>query len=174
MTISPFRLSGLSATLLGLSVLPALAEPLTIDGSGLSRDVHCAGDDVEIYGANNTIKLTGTCTSVTVGGLEQSVEMEEAGKLDVSGSGHKITGTASALALYGDASTVTVTIDGAATEPAVVDVSGGEHKLDLTLRKAVRLDVQGISQQVTWALGNDASEPKVSISGADNKVERKP
>lgn len=171
MQASPFRFSGLSVALFALAAFPALAEPLTIDGSGVSRDVHCAGDAVEIHGANNIIKLTGTCASVTVSGIEQTVDIQQAGKLDISGSGHKVTAAASGLMLYGDKSEVTATIGGEAD--AVVDISGGEHVVDLALQQATQIEVQGVSQQVTWAPVANTPEPRISISGADNKVERK-
>lgn len=171
MSASRFRLSCLSATLFALSAFPALAEPLTIDGSGISRDVHCAGDAVEIHGEGNTIKLTGECASVTVGGIEQTVDIQQAGKLDISGSGHKVTAAASGLMLHGDKSEVTATIGGGAE--AVVDISGGEHVVDLALQQPTQLEVQGVSQKVTWAPVANTPEPRISISGADNKVDRK-
>lgn len=173
MPASPFRFTCLSIALLALSALPALSEPLTIDGTGISRDVHCAGNDVEIYGANNTIKLTGKCASVMVGGVQQTVDIAaHAGKLDVSGSGHKIAGAASALVLNGDNSTLVLALGGAETE-ADADIAGDQHMVELTLQQPAKLDVQGLNQQVTWTLAPNTPEPKISISGADNKVERK-
>lgn len=172
MVVSPFRLLVPVLGLFVLSAAPALSEPLTVDGSGVSRDIHCAGDTVEIHGANHTIRLTGTCASVVVGGLEHTITIEQAGKLEVSGSGHKIAGAATGLVLDGDKSAVAVTLAGKEAEAAVA-IAGGEHTVDLTLQGATRLEVQGVEQQVTWTLAAGTPEPKVSISGADNKVERK-
>ena len=68
--IAGFLLAG-TATL-------AQAEPLNIEGIGLSRDVSCKGQDVNISGNANVIHLKGDCGAVLVYGSEHKVTLDTA------------------------------------------------------------------------------------------------
>jgi len=147
----------------------ALAEPLNIEGIGLSRDVSCKGQDVNITGNANVIHLAGECGAVLVYGSEHQVTLETARSLTVSGAEHKVVAErVNALSVDTSNNQVRTAII-AGEQPAVVTVEGAEHELDLQFEGQAKLNVTGVSQQVRWS----GDEPEVQLGGIDNKVERK-
>lgn len=147
----------------------AQAEPLNIEGIGLSRDVSCKGQDVNISGNANVIHLTGECGAVLVYGSEHKVTLDTAKSLTVSGAEHKVVAErVNALSVDTSNNQVRTAII-AGEQPAVVTVEGAEHELDLQFEGQAKLNVTGVSQQVRWS----GDEPEVQLGGIDNKVERK-
>ncbi|MCW2290035.1 hypothetical protein M2262_000085 [Pseudomonas sp. BIGb0408] len=147
----------------------AQAEPLNIEGIGLSRDVSCKGQDVNITGNANVIHLTGECGAVLVYGSEHKVTLDTAKSLTVSGAEHKVIAErVNALSVDTSNNQVRTAII-AGEQPAVVTVEGAEHELDLQFEGQAKLNVTGVSQQVRWS----GDEPEVQLGGIDNKVERK-
>ncbi|SDI65403.1 Protein of unknown function [Pseudomonas flavescens] len=147
----------------------AQAEPLNIEGIGLSRDISCKGQDVNISGNANVIHLTGECGAVLVYGSEHKVTLDTAKSLTVSGAEHKVVAErVNALSVDTSNNQVRTAII-AGEQPAVVTVEGAEHELDLQFEGQAKLNVTGVSQQVRWS----GDEPEVQLGGIDNKVERK-
>ncbi|KIP96307.1 MULTISPECIES: DUF3060 domain-containing protein [Pseudomonas] len=147
----------------------AQAEPLNIEGIGLSRDVSCKSQDVNITGNANVIHLTGECGAVLVYGSEHKVTLDTAKSLTVSGAEHKVIAErVNALSVDTSNNQVRTAIT-AGEQPAVVTVEGAEHELDLQFEGQAKLNVTGVSQQVRWS----GDEPEVQLGGIDNKVERK-
>ncbi len=147
----------------------AQAEPLNIEGIGLSRDVSCKGQDVNITGNANVIHLSGECGAVLVYGSEHKVTLDTAKSLTVSGAEHKVIAErVNALSVDTSNNQVRTAII-AGEQPAVVTVEGAEHELDLQFEGQAKLNVTGVSQQVRWS----GDEPEVQLGGIDNKVERK-
>jgi hypothetical protein len=64
---------------------------VTINESGLTRTVDCAGQGVAISGSANNLTFTGTCTSVTVNGSRNEVRIADVGQIAVNGSFNTIT-----------------------------------------------------------------------------------
>lgn len=163
------RMQKLGGLLAGMALTAlAQAEPLNIEGIGLSRDVSCKGQDVNISGNANVIHLKGDCGAVEVSGSEHKVTLDTAKSLSVSGAEHEVVAervnALSVDTLNNQVRTAVV----AGEQPTPITVSGTGHKLDLRLEGETRLDVSGIEQQVRWS----GDEPQVQLSGADNRVER--
>lgn len=146
----------------------AHAEPLNIEGIGLSRDVSCRGQDVNITGNANVIELSGDCGAVLVYGSQHKVTLDTARSLSVSGAEHEVVAKrVNALSVDTTDNQVRATVAGG-EQPAVVEVTGADQVLDLQFDGPVKLDVSGSEQQVRWR----GDEPEVQMSGIDNKVER--
>lgn len=160
------KLGGLLAVLALASL--AQAEPLNIEGIGLTRDVSCKGQDVNISGNANVIDLKGDCGAVMIYGTENKVTLGTARSLSVSGAEHQVVAervdALSVDTLDNQVRTAVV----AGEQPASIAVAGAEHRLDLRLEGETRMEVSGIDQQVRWS----GDEPQVQLSGADNQVER--
>lgn len=169
--LRPARSAALGLALIGGA--PALAEPLKIEGVGISRDIDCDGEDVGVYGAENRIALTGNCGRVVVHGADHEVTFERARDLLVSGSKLKVRG--------GEAASLSVEIDQneveATMKPAEgaseVRISGADQKVTLTLAGPVTLGVHGADNEVVWSLAAGAPKPRISSSGAANAVKQK-
>ena len=155
------------------AVGPAFAaESLKIEGVGISREVPCDGEDVEIYGAENRIELTGTCGKVIVYGSGHEVTFATAREMLVSGVGHKVRGgRTGALGVDITQNEVEATIkpkDG----PARVEVAGAQQTLKLILAGASTLQVNGADNAVEWKTADGAPKPKISSMGAANSVKQ--
>ncbi|GLX15744.1 hypothetical protein Pstr01_39830 [Pseudomonas straminea] len=163
------RMQKLGGLLAGMALTAlAQAEPLNIEGIGLSRDISCKGQDVNISGNANVIHLKGDCGAVEVSGSEHKVTLGTAKSLSVSGAEHEVVAErVNALSVDTLNNQVrTAVVAGEQSTP--ITVAGTGQKLDLRLEGETRLDVSGIEQQVRWS----SDEPQVQLSGADNKVER--
>jgi len=68
--------------------------PVSINESGLTKSVDCAGQGVEISGSANKLTLTGTCTSVSVNGSRNEVTIADVGEIAVNGSFNTVTWSA--------------------------------------------------------------------------------
>ncbi len=160
------KLGGLLAAMALASL--AHAEPLNIEGIGLSRDVSCKGQDVNISGNANVIHLKGDCGAVEIAGSEHKVTLDTAKSLSVSGAEHEVAAErVNALSVDTTDNQVRTTVAGG-EQPALVEVTGADQVLDLQFEGLVKLDVSGSDQQVRWR----GDEPEVQMSGIDNKVER--
>ncbi len=174
--LSPFLLLALGA--------PALAQDgdaakngkpqIVIEGHGNSRDVPCAGSSVGIYGAENTITLTGACGDVVIHGKGHEVRFEKAGDLAITGAEHKVTGgVATGLSIAGARNHVETTvrpIEGQTT----VEVRGVEHSVKLTLGAHVGVDVSGVKNDVSWKMEPGVPDVPFDIGGALIDVKRAP
>jgi hypothetical protein len=67
---------------------------VTIDESGLTRTVDCAGQGAVINGSANKLTFTGTCASVTVNGSQNEVKVADVSEIAVNGSANTITWSA--------------------------------------------------------------------------------
>ncbi|WP_070884748.1 DUF3060 domain-containing protein [Pseudomonas sp. D1-3] len=146
----------------------AQAEPLNIEGIGLSRDVSCKGQDVNISGNANVIHLKGDCGAVMVYGSQHKVTLDTARSLSVSGAEHEVVAErVNALSVDTTENQVRTTVAGS-DQAALVEIAGADQELDLQFEGPVKLEVGGTNQQVRWR----GEEPEVQMSGIDNKVER--
>ncbi|MBD9398502.1 DUF3060 domain-containing protein [Pseudomonas sp. PDM11] len=163
------RMQKLGGLLAGMALTAlAQAEPLNIEGIGLSRDVSCKGQDVNISGNANVIHLKGDCGAVEVSGSEHKVTLDTAKSLSVSGAEHEVVAErVNGLSVDTTDNQVRATVAGG-EQPALVEVTGADQTLDLQFEGAVKLDVGGTNQQVRWR----GEEPEVQMSGIDNRVER--
>lgn len=155
-----------------LSPALALAAELTVEGSGLERSVPCNAQDVGIYGAGNTIELTGACGAIVVHGNGNSVKFEEGASLTITGIAHTVLGGAVvALVVESKGNTVAATV-GNDEEAATVVVGGAEHDVTLTLASAADLVVSGLKHHVRWTALDDAPDPDIRIAGFGSTVEK--
>lgn len=73
------------------------AEPggtTTINESGLTKTLDCAGQGVVVSGSANKLTLTGTCASVSVNGSRNEISITDVGDIAVNGSFNTITWSA--------------------------------------------------------------------------------
>lgn len=163
-----------SAAMLMASLLlagAAHAQPIELDGIGLSRDVPCAGQDVNITGNANRIHLTGDCGAVEVYGSEHEVSLESATALAVLGVGHVVEAdTVGRLTVATSGNRVHTAIAAAGEQPAAVEVTGAEHELELRFTGPVQVSVDGADTRLRWS-GDD---PTLSSSGSGHQIERRP
>ncbi|MFC3691634.1 DUF3060 domain-containing protein [Chenggangzhangella methanolivorans] len=173
MTIRFARIAPGASLALALAIpASALAEPLKIEGVGISREVPCGGEDVGIYGAENKIELTGACGKVIVYGSAHEVTFEAAKEMLVSGVGHKVRGgETGALGVDVTQNEVAATIK--PTEgSARVEIAGAQQKVTLILAGASTLQVNGADNAVEWKTADGAPKPKISSMGAANTVKQ--
>ncbi|MGQ3673489.1 DUF3060 domain-containing protein [Xanthobacter sp. TB0136] len=147
---------------------------IVIEGQGLSRDVPCGGSSVGIYGAENTVALTGDCGAVFVHGKGHVVRFEKAGEVVVTGVENRITGGEATGLAVASASNQVETAIRPAEGSAAVEVAGADHVVKLKLAGPTVLDVAGVKNKVSWALQDGAPDPRIDISGAMNDVKRAP
>ncbi|MEJ5021948.1 DUF3060 domain-containing protein [Ochrobactrum vermis] len=157
----------------GLTLLTAtssLADEQKIEGVDLGREITCTSGDVGIYGAENTIKLTGECGHVTVHGVSQTVTFENAQQLSISGTNNTVSGGTTGKLIVGVSNNqVTATLK-EGTAPSTLEVTGAENIVNVKVDGPSQFDVSGVSHQVSWSLAGGSTEPTISISGADNDV----
>ena len=67
---------------------------MTINESGLTKTLDCAGQGVVVSGSANKLTLTGTCASVSVNGSRNEVSIADVGDIAVNGSFNTITWSA--------------------------------------------------------------------------------
>ena len=76
------RIAVLAATILCTSVALAQKDPAATDvritGDGQERTVHCTGNAVHLLGNGGRFVLEGTCTTVTIEGSRNWVEVQYA------------------------------------------------------------------------------------------------
>lgn len=150
----------------------AFSAPLIIDGSGLSETVACTGNEIDIYGKNNTVKLSGQCDEIDIRGSGHNVTFEQADEIDVKGSNNKVTGgTVEEVTIKGESNQISATLKGIRDE-AELDISGHANQADVKLESFTEIEVRGRSNKVTWAKVGTTQEPHVSISGSDNTVQQ--
>lgn len=147
----------------------AQAETLELDGIGNARDVACKGQDVSITGNANHFRLSGDCGRVEVHGSEHVISMGKVASLEVTGGENQIEAERVAgLDVSGADHRITARVQGDGEQPAPVVLYGGGNVLTLDLQGPVRLEVNGIGQQVTWR-GDD---PTVETSGGEHRIQR--
>ena len=151
---------------------PAAKDKVVIEGVGLSREIPCDGQSIGIYGADNTIHLTGICANVVVHGDGHTVTVQQAQSLAVSGAEHVVTADSlEALSVDTTENTVTATIK-SDTASATVLLNGADQTLNLTIASETTIDVAGTGQVVNWSVAPGIAEPRINISGIDNAVNR--
>jgi hypothetical protein len=147
----------------------AQAATQELHGIGNSRDVTCKGQDVSITGADNHFRLSGDCGRVEVHGSKHVVSLDNAAGLEVTGAGNEIqAGRLGGLDVDGADHRITAQVQGDGQQPAQVVLYGASNVLTLELQGPVQLEVNGISQQVTW----QGDDPDVETSGIDHRLQR--
>ena len=152
----------------------AVAEALTIEGVGISRDLDCGGKDVGIYGAENAIALTGRCGLITVHGSKHRVSFEEGAALAVTGADNRVTGGGAQDVSVGTTqNTVTATLGGV-NAPGTLEVSGAQNRVTLVLAGPTRFAVRGLEHAVEWKRAEAALNPEVTASGFQHVIRKTP
>ena len=78
--------------LVALVSLAFAADPVSIDGNGVTRTVACVGQQaVNVTGNNHDLTFTGDCGSVTVTGSSSTVAIDGLTRLTVVGTGNTVT-----------------------------------------------------------------------------------
>ena len=93
------KLSGAIALVLAGVAAPALAEAdQSFQGAGEQTTLDCDGGSIEIEGASNELVITGGCTSVTVNGAGNHIQvaMAPGGRIAVEGASNRIRWSAPA------------------------------------------------------------------------------
>ncbi|MBN3262757.1 DUF3060 domain-containing protein [Pectobacterium brasiliense] len=158
-----------SATLLAFTA-SAYAAPIELEGIGLTRDIPCNGNDVNVSGNGNNIVLTGKCATISVAGSEHNITFDTATSLIVTGAEIAATGQSTGdltVAAYKNTIRTHIFSD---DNPAKVNVTGTEHHLDLDFKGPAVVSFNGISNRLSWG----GTEPKLSSSGANNVIKQKP
>jgi hypothetical protein len=132
----------------------AAAEPLLIDGYNQLLDLSCADRPVTIEGVQHGIKLTETCASLDVAGVQQSVDFAAAGSIALSGSGNKLTGSL------------------AASGSGEVTLSGADNTLTLQLDRAANVTISGSGNRLIWHSAAGVAAPHLRITGENNTSEQ--
>jgi len=167
------RSIALATIFLVSSVGLAKADEINITGADLSRDIHCASNDVSISGVGNTITLTGQCNSVQIDGSNHKVTFEAAKKVSVSGAVNKIKGgTSNHLQVDVVDNEVQSTLKPGADGTSKLNVTGSKNTVSVSLEGPASIDVAGSDQNVTWTSSQGVVAPKVQISGIKNSVKR--
>lgn len=73
---------------------PALAQN-TFEGAGQTVELDCDGGTAVIYGASNTVTVTGNCTQLTIEGASNEVRVELApkGVIAITGASNTVVWT---------------------------------------------------------------------------------
>ncbi|MEQ9874837.1 DUF3060 domain-containing protein [Pectobacterium sp. CHL-2024] len=146
------------------------AAPIDLEGIGLTRDIPCNGNNVNISGNGNNIVLTGKCATISVAGSEHNITFDTATSLIVTGAEIAATGQSTGdLTVAAYKNTIRTHIF-AEDKPAKVNVTGTEHHLDLDFKGPAVVSFNGISNRLSWG----GTEPKLSSSGANNVIKQKP
>jgi len=154
-----------SGLLAALSV-PVHADPLTIHGADISRELPCHGRDVDITGSGNRIQLRGDCGAVVVHGSDHQVTLENAAALDISGVDNQVrAGTLGRLVVATSGNRVVATLR-AAEQPAEIEVTGAEHVLDLRFDGPAKVDLSGADNQLDW----QGQEPLIETVGVGHRI----
>ncbi|APS31458.1 DUF3060 domain-containing protein [Pectobacterium brasiliense] len=146
------------------------AAPIELEGIGLTRDIPCNGNNVNISGNGNNIVLTGKCATISVAGSEHDITFDTATSLIVTGAEIAATGQSTGdLTVAAYKNTIRTNIF-SEDKPAKVNVTGTEHHLDLDFKGPAVVSFNGISNRLSWG----GTEPKLSSSGANNVIKQKP
>ncbi len=146
----------------------APAQPIELDGIELSRDVPCLGKDVNISGNANKITLTGECGVVQVYGTDHEVNLNTASSLEVSGIDNRVTARSVGRLLVDTSQNRVHTEIAAQGKTATVEVSGGEHELELKFAGPAQVTLDGIDNRLKWS----GDEPAFSTSGIGHQIDR--
>lgn len=158
----------LFAGLLAASTVQAAS--LDIDGIGVSREVPCQGQDVDITGNANQIRLTGPCGRVRVHGSQHQVSLDTAAALEVSGIDNQVrAGAVAQLSVQTSGNDIQATLLAAGNTQAAVEVTGANQVLELTFTGPAKVELSGAEHRFTWA----GDEPLFEISGVDHRIERR-
>ncbi|MEQ9844514.1 DUF3060 domain-containing protein [Pectobacterium brasiliense] len=146
------------------------AAPIELEGIGLTRDIPCNGNNINISGNGNNIVLTGKCATISVAGSEHNITFDTATSLIVTGAEIAATGQSTGdLTVAAYKNTIRTHIF-SEDKPAKVNVTGTEHHLDLDFKGPAVVSFNGISNRLSWG----GTEPKLSSSGANNVIKQKP
>lgn len=70
---------------------PPAGAPVSVAGVGNHRTIACADNPVDISGVDNVVVLTGHCTRVEVSGVRNTVTIDAADAISVSGMSNAVT-----------------------------------------------------------------------------------
>ena len=93
------KMSGAIALVLAVIAVPALAEAdQSFQGAGEQTTLDCDGGSIEIEGASNELVVTGDCTSLTVNGAGNRIQvaMAPGGRIIVEGASNRVRWSAPA------------------------------------------------------------------------------
>ncbi len=164
-------------------LVPAHAEPLSVTGRGVTRDVHCNGDALQIAGFEHVLTVSGSCESITISGRSNRVDFETAGRLQVQGFQHQVHGgRASNLELSGRDSQLDMVIGAVEVASAAADqgsraevqIQGHKQAVTLRLEALIQLRVAGADNRIEWRSAADVPDPHVRIQGLRQTVRRAP
>lgn len=145
----------------------AQAQTLDLHGIGVSREVPCKGLDVIVTGNGNQFRLTGDCGQVEVNGSEQQVSFGKAAGLVVTGVRNRIEAErVTSLEVSGSEHKVETEVSGDGGQAASVAIYGEGNVLDLDLSGPVLIEINGLSQQLTWS----GDEPQIETTGVDHRI----
>lgn len=167
--IAPMHKTLLCTGLLAALTATAQAGPLEIHGMGISRDLSCHGQDVDITGNANQINLSGQCGVVVVHGSEHEVSLGDAAALEVSGVDNQVrAGTLSRLIVATGGNRIHATLQ-AKQPPAQVEVTGSENVLELQFDGPAKVDLSGVEHQLHWR----GQDPVIETTGSGHRIERR-
>jgi len=156
-------------------LLPSLAgaEEISIAGVGQSRDFICNGEDVAVTGQGHTVELKGSCGAIGIHGSGHKVSFEDSTSLAVSGAQNKASGGSTGnLTVETAENMVSTKVHGGET-PAVIDISGADHVIELELTGPTKIEVGGAKNSVSWTAAAEVKAPSISTSGVENRIVRR-
>ena len=68
-----------------------IAEKLILKGMNENKTIACEGRRILANGTGNRYKFTGECSALLVSGVGQTITVEKVGRINVNGTGNKIT-----------------------------------------------------------------------------------
>jgi hypothetical protein len=167
------RLPHLLLAALILTPSLAYAEEISIAGVGQSRDFTCNGEDVAITGQGHTVALKGRCGAIGVHGSGHTVSFEASTSLAVSGAQNKATGGSTGNVTVETAENTVSARVHTGEMPAVIDVSGADHMIELELTGPAKIEVGGVKNTLNWTAAAAVKAPSISTSGVENRIVRR-
>jgi hypothetical protein len=163
------KILGTGALLLALAGAAQAQGAMELGGIDVARDVPCKGRDVIITGNANEFRLEGDCGRIEVQGSQHVLRLDSAASLEVSGADNRVEAERiGGLAVDGSGHRINAKVRGEG-RAATVAIHGAENILQLDLEGPASIEVNGISQQLSW----EGDEPEISTSGTDHRIQRK-
>jgi len=134
----------------------AQAETLEFSGYGMLRDMDCGESSVIVEGMKHGLNFSGYCVEMTVSGVENEVDFETAGMVNLFGATNLLKG-----ALAG------------AAAPSGVDVmlSGADNVLTLRFDRPAVVEIAGSGNRLVWTVAPGVTAPEIRIIGENNSAE---
>lgn len=64
----------------------------TVTGDIVTAELNCSGGDVVVEGAGNTVRISGSCSSISVMGTSNTIQASDAASIHIDGAGNFLTG----------------------------------------------------------------------------------